>query len=357
MLLSVISHITFYQPAYTVISSLSVGWWIVMGNLFYLHEYSDGSADMSHSCGFVKVEHETGWMMSSRVSLEFSIRGMYSVGECRCSICALVPDGDYMSGIKMDDIAVNNGFGRAKCEFIDTNMGGSGFDWNEAVAVAVVTDAGELAAVASWDDTDTAYPYDMIRFGAKKNTVPQKEHAKQEAVEEHTEAGEKEIAAEEGSKPEFLQIEEIETKPENGDIIIPEEEKADEMPLTRMQVFSRMQEDCDYVDAFDDDTYYDCIEITPDKLRTLLQYECTGAKTSDGIDVEQNSFLMHGFYTFRHILAGRVQSDENAMLIGVPGVYSNKERFIAGMFGFNNFRRSHRSDCRNPYFGYWYREI
>ena len=83
MLLLVISHITFYQPAYTEISSLSVGWWIVMGNLFYLHEYSDGSADMSHSCGFVKVEHETGWMMSSRVSLEFSIRGMYSVGECR----------------------------------------------------------------------------------------------------------------------------------------------------------------------------------------------------------------------------------------------------------------------------------
>ena len=200
MLLSVISHITFYQPAYTVISSLSVGWWIVMGNLFYLHEYSDGSADMSHSCGFVKVEHETGWMMSSRVSLEFSIRGMYSVGECRCSICALVPDGDYMSGIKLDDIAVNNGFGRAKCEFIDTNMGGSGFDWNEAVAVAVVTDAGGLAAVASWDDTDTAYPYDMIRFGAKKNTVQQKEHAQQEAVEEHTEAGEKETAAEEGSK-------------------------------------------------------------------------------------------------------------------------------------------------------------
>lgn len=355
MLLSVISHITFYQPAYTEISSLSVGWWIVMGNLFYLHEYSDGSADMSHSCGFVKVEHETGWMMSSRVSLEFSIRGMYSVGECRCSICALVPDGDYMSGIKLDDIAVNNGFGRAKCEFIDTNMGGSGFDWNEAVAVAVVTDAGELAAVASWDDTE--YPYEMIRFGAKKSTIQPEEHAAKKAVEEHTEAEEKEIAAEEGSNSEILQIEEIEAKPDDGNEIAVKEENTDCTTLTRMQVFSRMQEDCDYVDAFEDDTYYDCIEITPDKLRTLLQSECTEAKTGDVIDVEQNSFLMHGFYTFRHILVGRVQSDENAMLIGVPGVYSNKERFMAGMFGFNNFRRSHRSDCRNPYFGYWYREI
>lgn len=325
-----------------------------MGNLFYLHEYSDGSADMSHSCGFVKVEHETGWMMSSRVSLEFNIRGMYSVGECRCSIFALVPDGDNMSGIKLDDIAVNNGFGRAKCEFIDTNMGGSGYDWNEAAAVAVVTDADGLVAVASWNDSDTAYPYDRIRFGAKKNAAPQKEHEKQEAVEEHTEAGEKAIAAEDGSEPELLQIEEIETKPENGDIIISKEEKADEMPLTRMQVFSRMQEDCDYVDAFDDDTYYDCMEVTPDQLRLLLQTE---NPAGDGIDIEQNSFLMHGFYTFRHILVGRVQSDENAMLIGVPGVYSNKERFMAGMFGFNNFRRSHRSDCRNPYFGYWYREI
>ena len=326
-----------------------------MGNLFYLHEYSDGSTDMSHSCGFVKVEHETGWMMSSRVSLEFNIRGMYSVGDCRCSICALVPDGDNMSGIKLDDIAVNNGFGRAKCEFIDTNMGGSGYDWNEAAAVAVVTDVNGLAAVASWDDTE--YPYDMIRFGAKKNTAPQKEHAKQEAVEEHTEAAEKAIAAEEGSQPELLQIEEIETKPDVGNEIAVEEGNTDCTALTRMQVFSRMQEDCDYVDAFDDDTYYDCMEVTPDKLRTLLQSDGPEALAVDGTDIEQNSFLMHGFYTFRHILVGRVQSDENALLIGVPGVYSNKERFMAGMFGFNNFRRSHRSDCRNPYFGYWYREI
>lgn len=334
-----------------------------MGNLFYLHEYSDGSTDMSHSCGFVKVEHETGWMMSSRVSLEFNIRGMYSVGDCRCSICALVPDGDNMSGIKLDDIAVNNGFGRAKCEFIDTNMGGSGYDWNEAAAVAVVTDVNGLAAVAAWDDSE--YPYDMIRFGAKKNTAPQKEHTEAGDTDNNNEPGktkqgiqgEKAIAAEEGSQPELLQIEEIETKPENGDITITEEEKADEMPLTRMQVFTRMQEDCDYVDAFDDDTYYDCMEVTPDKLRTLLQSDDPEALAVDGTDIEQNSFLMHGFYTFRHILVGRVQSDENAMLIGVPGVYSNKERFMAGMFGFNNFRRSHRSDCRNPYFGYWYREI
>ena len=334
-----------------------------MGNLFYLHEYSDGSTDMSHSCGFVKVEHETGWMMSSRVSLEFNIRGMYSVGDCRCSICALVPDGDNMSGIKLDDIAVNNGFGRAKCEFIDTNMGGSGYDWNEAAAVAVVTDVNGLAAVAAWDDSE--YPYDMIRFGAKKNTAPQKEHTEAGDTDNNNEPGktkqgiqgEKAIAAEEGSQPELLQIEEIETKPENGDITITEEEKADEMPLNRMQVFTRMQEDCDYVDAFDDDTYYDCMEVTPDKLRTLLQSDDPEALAVDGTDIEQNSFLMHGFYTFRHILVGRVQSDENALLIGVPGVYSNKERFMAGMFGFNNFRRSHRSDCRNPYFGYWYREI
>jgi len=27
------------------------------------------------------------------------------------------------------------------------------------------------------------------------------------------------------------------------------------------------------------------------------------------------------------------------------------------MFGFNNFKKSHRSDYSNPYFGYWYQEI
>ena len=37
-------------------------------------------------------------------------------------------------------------------------------------------------------------------------------------------------------------------------------------------------------------------------------------------------------------------------------IYCNRERYMA-MFGFVNFKKSHRSDYANPHFGYWYQEI
>ena len=39
----------------------------------------------------------------------------------------------------------------------------------------------------------------------------------------------------------------------------------------------------------------------------------------------------------------------HSYFIGVPGMYCNRERYMASMFGFNNFKKSHRSDYSNPY--------
>lgn len=105
----------------------------------------------------------------------------------------------------------------------------------------------------------------------------------------------------------------------------------------------------DFISAFDDDYYFDCREITPGMLKELVPGE---------VD-EDNSFVMHAYYTYRHLLFGRVAENDNGSryFIGIPGMYSNKERYLATMFGFNNFKRSIRSDYANPYFGYWYREV
>ena len=105
----------------------------------------------------------------------------------------------------------------------------------------------------------------------------------------------------------------------------------------------------DYINAFDDDYYYDCIEVTPEMLKRFVPGELT----------DNNSFMMHGFYTYRHLLFGRVAANTNGTryFIGIPGMYSNKERYLATMFGFNSFKKSHRSDYPNPYFAYWYAEI
>lgn len=128
------------------------------------------------------------------------------------------------------------------------------------------------------------------------------------------------------------------------------QQKAHRANATQTDPFQKLFVRADYIDAFDDDYFYDCIEVSPEKIKCLNQNE---------IDIAGNSFLLHGYYNFRHILFGRVRDnlDNTKYFIGVPGMYCNRERYMASMFGFNNFKKSHRSDYANPYFGYWYQEI
>lgn len=128
------------------------------------------------------------------------------------------------------------------------------------------------------------------------------------------------------------------------------QQKAHRANATQTDPFEKLFVRADYIYAFDDDYYYDCIEVSPEKLKCLNQNE---------IDIAGNSFLLHGYYNFRHILFGRVRDnlDNTKYFVGVPGMYCNRERYMASMFGFNNFKKSHRSDYANPYFGYWYQEI
>ena len=121
-------------------------------------------------------------------------------------------------------------------------------------------------------------------------------------------------------------------------------------PQKEMPAFEKVFINRDFIDAFEDDYFYDCVEVTPELLKQL---------PIEDDAVVNNSFLVHGYYNFKHILFGKVCENDNntRYFIGVPGMYCNRERFMASMFGFCNFKKSHRSDYSNPYFGYWYQEI
>jgi len=75
-----------------------------------------------------------------------------------------------------------------------------------------------------------------------------------------------------------------------------------------------------------------------------------------------NSFLLHGFYNYHHLL---YIEDDGEVWIGVPGIYHEKERMAAGAFGFTHFRRvadvpiELDENEKNTYedFGYWCRQI
>lgn len=75
-----------------------------------------------------------------------------------------------------------------------------------------------------------------------------------------------------------------------------------------------------------------------------------------------NSFLLHGFYNYHHLL---YIEDGEQVWIGVPGIYHEKEKAAANAFGFPKFQRLTDMEIelseeeKNTYedFGYWCRQI
>ena len=104
-------------------------------------------------------------------------------------------------------------------------------------------------------------------------------------------------------------------------------------PQEEMPAFEKVFINRDFIDAFEDDYFYDCVEVTPELLKQL---------PIEDDAVVNNSFLVHGYYNFKHILFGKVCENDNntRYFIGVPGMYCNRERFMASMFGFCNFKRA-----------------
>lgn len=95
---------------------------------------------------------------------------------------------------------------------------------------------------------------------------------------------------------------------------------------------------------------FDCVRIHP---RDIGKLDMRNWKL--GV----NSFLTHGFYTYQYLLLGKMRLDggKECPIIGVPGVFSNRDKYLANMFGFEQFVPIKKTGTKTGEFGYWIIEI
>jgi hypothetical protein len=77
-----------------------------------------------------------------------------------------------------------------------------------------------------------------------------------------------------------------------------------------------------------------------------------------------NSFLVHGFFNYHHLILKTVQTgDQIQRFLGVPGIYEQRERMMALLFGFPEFEAASSPSAAsaqasdNGTFGYWMCEL
>lgn len=96
---------------------------------------------------------------------------------------------------------------------------------------------------------------------------------------------------------------------------------------------------------FEDDEMAWCREIRPEDLMNL-----PAACWRMG----NNSFLLQGYYSYRHLLYA---GDGSRCYIGVPGQFHRREQYLARRFGFPRFKGARRKRITMGDFGYWLQDI
>ncbi|WP_143452693.1 DUF6128 domain-containing protein [Konateibacter massiliensis] len=129
-----------------------------------------------------------------------------------------------------------------------------------------------------------------------------------------------------------------ETKPE------PESEPMEEPESNLSENWNRLVSEYKNISPFPERDIQ-CIRIELKDLRILPKQQWI---------LSSNSFVLHGFYNYQYLILGKVK---DRFIIGVPGIFCNKEKLVAGLFGFNDFKPAQVSEYKTGRFGYWYKYI
>lgn len=129
-----------------------------------------------------------------------------------------------------------------------------------------------------------------------------------------------------------------------------------------MDIVDDMQESEDPVDNFEKMWINSVKEKYPvDNIFNTAFYE--GYKVSvaelkqfgkEAESLGSNQFLLKGYERYRHLLAGRVRyAGEKRYCIGVPGIYENREKYMAEIYQFPIFLSLTENRMKTGNFGYW----
>lgn len=132
--------------------------------------------------------------------------------------------------------------------------------------------------------------------------------------------------------------------------ILRELERQEAEENNRSTLWERLQRKYTRVLAFECDRGCEILSIKPQDIGLLPREIWVYGN---------NSFLLHGYYNYRHLILARLSDSggRNRYLLGVPGHYFSNEKYMASMFGFPHFVLAKKQPDEDGRFGYWYTDI
>lgn len=132
--------------------------------------------------------------------------------------------------------------------------------------------------------------------------------------------------------------------------VLRELERQEAEENNRSDLWERFQRKYTRVLAFECDSGCEILSIKPQDIGLLPRETWVYGN---------NSFLLHGYYNYRHLILARLSDSGGKIryLLGVPGHYFSNEKYMASMFGFPHFVLAKKQPDEGGRFGYWYTDI
>lgn len=328
----------------------------------YMYLYENGLKTMN--AGFVKVESRNG---QCRIGL--SLKNVYT-GLERCQVYMFIRFGQELRGVYIGDVQIKNHGSDWNFRTDTMNIAGSGYRLDQMSGM-IIRGEGEKFYGTRWDHGDLDINHFRTQWEEpaaepKNISIPQPAEEPKETIifapveEEKVISGpmeereatpeteqptlaEEEITMEESMKTESgpAKEREGEKKAEDGILVTME---ADE----RCRNFGKILDQCPGMYPFEDDRVEACVRLEPQDI---------GMMPIDCWSYGSNSFLLHGYYSYRHLILARLRPEKEnggGYILGVPGTRHSREAFMANMFGFREFKPIREGNGGSSDFGYWY---
>ncbi len=132
--------------------------------------------------------------------------------------------------------------------------------------------------------------------------------------------------------------------------VLRELERQEAEENNRSDLWERFQRKYTRVLAFECDSGCEILSIKPQDIGLLPREIWVYGN---------NSFLLHGYYNYRHLILARLSDSGGKIryLLGVPGHYFSNEKYMASMFGFPHFVLAKTQPAQDGRFGYWYADV
>lgn len=316
----------------------------------YLYLYENNKK--TRNVGYAKIENK-----DTQCRVEIHMKNTGSIAK-DIPVYFYAQDNDNFFGILLDSVTFAHGTGEFKKTLNSDNLFDTGYSISRIKGIFLPISDKEMI-LSQWDD-DIFQRSAFVPLGASVGESSHNSNFDGNIESNHSAESDGDVDSSRISELDG-NIESSHNSELNGDVDsshnseLQAAEAAPELSLQKSVSDSSsprwdfIMENFSSVTPFPTEDSFDWVQLELKDLRLLPNsYWYLG----------NNSFLLHGFFNYHHLLLGKKGDDSSCQyILGVPGVFQNPERVMAAIFGFPEFRSTSQETHKLGQFGYWLRPL